>query len=167
MATSKNKLKTNKSVIIALSVFAIAIAALIIRATFGSSKADILDNDVEVERNSLLTYYLKVNYDGVDVNGVRSSDETTAEVKSGIMTISDKIPNGLEFQGFVETDNGSIGAVKRSDDTTCLGKVVDDTGDTVGWNQAHTEYVYHGLHYTAEDRTVNFKVVKEFINNVL
>ena len=159
MATSKNKLKTNKSVIIALSVFAIAIAALIIRATFGSSKADILDNDVEVERNSLLTYYLKVNYDGVDVNGVRSSDETTAEVKSGIMTISDKIPNGLEFQGFVETDNGSIGAVKRSDDTTCLGKVVDDTGDTVGWNQAHTEYVYHGLHYTAEDRTVNFKVV--------
>ncbi len=158
MVTSKNKLKTNKSVIIALSVFAIAIAALIIRATFGSSKADILDNDVEVERNSLLTYYLKVNYDGVDVNGVRSSDETTAEVKSGIMTISDKIPNGLEFQGFVETDNGSIGAVKRSDDTTCLGKVIDDTGDTVGWNQAHTEYVYHGLHYTTADRTVNFKV---------
>ena len=48
MTTSKKKVKTNKSVIIALSVFVIAVIALIIRATFGSSKADILDNDEEI-----------------------------------------------------------------------------------------------------------------------
>ncbi len=122
-----------------------------------------LDNDVEVEPDSLLTYYLNVTYDGVDRNGVKSNDTTVASINSGYMYVSDKIPDGLIFQGFVTTSDGSIGAVRRSDEnTSCLGKVVDDTNeesvDTGIWNNDNTEYTYHGLHYNANNRTVTFKV---------
>ena len=148
--------KINKSVKIASLIFLFVIGAFITRALINHSKAELLENDTEVERNTNLTYYLNVYYDGIDVDGVNSEDGVTAEVKSDHMYITDKIPEGLEFQGFVESEDGSIGAVKRSDDTMCLGKVIDDTGDTTGWNNDHTEFVYHGLHYTTSDNTVSF-----------
>ncbi len=150
--------KINKSVKIASLIFLFVIGAFITRALINHSKAELLENDTEVERNTNLTYYLNVYYDGIDVDGVNSEDGVTAEVKSGHMYITDKIPEGLEFQGFVESEDGSIGAVKRSDDTMCLGKVIDDTGDTTGWNNDNTEFVYHGLHYTKSNNTVSFTV---------
>ena len=121
-----------------------------------------LDNNVEVEENTALTYYLEISYDGADKNGVHSNDTTVSEVSSGELFVEDKIPDGLIFTGFVTTDDGSIGAVKRSDETSCPGKVIDDTneaGVSSGvWNAGNTEYTYHGLHYTVSDRTVRFRI---------
>lgn len=114
--------------------------------------AALLENDVEVKPNSDLIYYLNVSYDGVDKNGVSSSDTTKAEIKSGIMYVEDKIPEGLKFNGFVTTEDGTIGAVKRDTGEMCLGNVVDDTDGTETLNS------YHGLHYDEATRTVTFAV---------
>lgn len=112
----------------------------------------ILDNDVEVKQNSDLTYYLNVNYDGVDKQGITSSDKATAEIKSGYIHVEDKIPTGLIFNGFITTEDGSIGAVSRNNGSVCSGKVVDDTDGT------ETLTSYHGLHYDELTRTVSFDV---------
>ena len=129
-------------------VFALALLCVLLTQLIGNSFSNLLDNDVEVKENSELIYYLNVSYDGVDKNWTQSSTTTVSEIKSGTLFIEDKIPDGLEFTGFITTDDGSIGAVKRSDATTCPGKVIDDTNEastTEGvWNDAHTEYTYHG-----------------------
>jgi len=148
----------NKKILIPVFIILVTIITLL-----RSSYSVPLENDVEVTPNSDLTYYLNVTYDGVDRNGIESSDTTVANINSGYMYVSDKIPDGLIFQGFVTTSDGSIGAVRRSDEnTSCLGKVVDDTNedttDTGTWNNDNTEYTYHGLHYNANNRTVTFKV---------
>ena len=110
----------------------------------------ITDNDVRVDVDSELTYYLNVKEDGVDASGIESSDSQVAEVRGGRINITDKLPEGLIFQGFVTTSDGTIGAVSRAGSSIqCPGKVVDDTNettiDTGTWNNAHTEYYYHGL----------------------
>lgn len=112
----------------------------------------ILPNDVEVKPNTDLIYYLDVSYDGVDKMGNESSSTTISEIQSGYIYVEDKIPEGLTFNGFVTTEDGSIGAVKRSDGSACVGKVIDDTDGTETLNS------YHGLHYDEETRTVSFKV---------
>ena len=124
-----------------------------------SSSAEEVGNGIRVAEDTELTYYLKVKYDGVDRQGVESGDDITSEVRSDTIAVSDRIPNGLTFVGFVESEDGSFGAVERGDGTTaCAGKVIDDTGDTTGWNAGNTEYVYHGLHYVESTRTVSFRV---------
>ena len=148
----------NKKILIPVIGVVLAIVAYL-----GFSYAAPLENDVEVAPNTDLTYYLNVYYDGVDRNGVKSNDSTVASINSGYMQVTDKIPDGLIFQGFVTTSDGTIGAVRRSNEnTSCLGKVVDDTNEasvTDGvWNNGNTEYTYHGLHYDAATRTVSFKV---------
>ena len=130
---------------------------IVIKLTFSS----LLSNDVEVETDTDLTYYLDVLYDGVDKYGIASSDSATSEIKSGYILVEDKIPEGLTFTGFVTTDDGTIGAVSRSDATTCYGSVVDDTNESgnVGvWNAGNTEFTYHGLHYDKQSNKVSFKV---------
>ena len=155
-------ISTEKKIKIELIIFALILLSIFVILIMVKSFATPLNNDVEVKKNSELTYYLNVSYDGVDRNGVESNTTTVSEMKSGTMFIEDKIPEGLEFTGFVTTTDGSIGAVKRSDETTCPGKVIDDTHEastTEGvWNNAHTEYTYHGLHYNATNRTVTFQV---------
>lgn len=125
---------------------------LILFIVIGFSIAAILDNDVEVKAKSELIYYLNVNYDGVDKSGNVSGEKATAEVRSDIIHVEDKLPEGLIFNGFVTTDDGSIGAVSRSDGTICTGKVIDDTDGTETLNS------YHGLHYDEKTRTVSFDV---------
>ncbi len=150
------KILKNKKVFLPILGFVLAIIAFI-----GFSYSEILENDVEVEPNSYLTYYLDVNYDGVDRNGVESSDTTTAEINSGYINVSDKIPDGLTFEGFVATSDGSIGAVQRSDETiSCLGKVVDDTeeDELTETTCENGNCYYHGLHYNESTRTVTFQV---------
>lgn len=121
-----------------------------------------LENDVEVSPNSQLTYYLNVSYDGVDKDGNNSSNSSVLEIKSGYLYVEDKLPEGLIFDGFVTTEDGSIGAVERGSGAACVGKVIDDTNenvvDTGVWNEDKTEYTYHGLHYNASNRTVNFTI---------
>ena len=125
-------------------IFAIAIITIILTILVGNSFAALLDNDVEVEENSELIYYLNVSYDGVDRNGSKSSDTTMSKISSGVISVEDKLPEGLEFIGFVTTKDGSIGAVKRNDDSVlCTGKVIDDTNessvDSGVWNSNKTE----------------------------
>ncbi len=152
-------MKTLKTNIIILTI--VAIAAIVV---IGSrlTRSELLGNDVEVTPKSYLTYYLDVTYDGVDRNGVASSDAVVSDVSSGYMFVEDKIPEGLEFDSFVTTNDGTIGAYKRSDETPCLGKVIDDTEETTvdsgTWNADNSEYYYHGLHYNPSTRTVSFKV---------
>ena len=141
----------------------VAILGIISIGIIGHAIAETLDNDVQVEPDSELTYYLKVKYDGVDKEGTQSNDATMAKVNSGRIKVTDKIPDGLTFKSFVASDNGSIGAVSRSDSAiSCPGRVVDDTQeeatDTGVWNDGNTEYTYHGLHYDASNRTVSFYV---------
>ena len=66
-------------------------------------------------------------------------NDLNEQINSGTLFVEDKLPDGLEFTGFVTTDDGSIGAVKRSDGTLCTGKVIDDTNeartDSVWWNR--------------------------------
>lgn len=155
----RNDIKKVKSIWV---IFALAVLSILQTIFVGKSFATLLDNDVEVKENSELIYYLNVSYDGVDKNGVKSDSTTVSEIKSGVLKVEDKIPEGLEFIGFVTTDDGSIGAVKRADGTSCPGKVIDDTNeasnDTGTWNVGNTEYTYHGLHYDANTRTVTFEV---------
>ena len=88
---------------------------IMICIVLGTVNAVILDNDIEVEPDTELTYYIDVNCDGVDRYGVHSNDDITAEVKSDYIYVSDTIPDGLEFIGFVTSNDGSFGAVKRDD----------------------------------------------------
>lgn len=123
------------------------------------SLSAVLENDVEVNKNSELIYYLDVSYDGVDKNGVNSESGVMSNINSEVIYVEDKIPEGLLFTGFVTTSNGSIGAYRESSDVSCLGKVIDDTPDSNGkWNSDNTEFTYHGLHYNANTRIVSFKV---------
>ena len=150
------KLLKNKKIFIPI------IALILIGTIIGISYGAPLYNDEELVQGSELIYYLDVYYDGVDKDGTKSSDTVVSDVNSGYMYIEDKIPNDLTFTGFVTTSNGSIGAVKRSDGSSCSGFVVDDTKEETveegTWNSDNTEYYYHGLHYNSSTRTVSFKV---------
>lgn len=59
--------------------------------------AETLTNDIEVQPETNLTYYLDVSYDGVDIEGINSSSSVTSNVQSGIIYVEDRIPDGLEF----------------------------------------------------------------------
>ena len=128
---------------------------------FRNSMAAPLINDVEVDVNTELLYYLNVSYDGVDRQGAVSNSTTTSEVKGGNIYVTDKIPDGLTFTGFVTTNNNSIGAVERGTTNACSGYVINDTnesGNTGEWRNNNTEFVYRGLHYNASTREVTFTV---------
>ena len=154
-----NKILKNKMIIIPSILIAVA---FVITYLYRSSYALPLENDVEVEEYSELTYYLNISYDGKDQYGVESSDTATSKVVGDTIYIKDKIPDGLLFLGFVTTEDGSIGAVKRSDNTYCPGKVIDDNFDGPVddgvWDSNHIEFNYHGLHYNENTRTVSFNV---------
>ena len=136
-------MKDQKKLIIGIIslIFIIGVVAVINGLSF--SFAAPLENDVKVEENSELTYYIDVSYDGKDGEAVSSSDSAIAQVYSDYIYVEDKIPNGLTFKGFVETEDGTIGAVKRSDSSVCAGYV--DGGVA-------------GLKYDSDTRTVSFKV---------
>ena len=120
------------------------IASFIVICCFGIVVfAENLNNDVKVQPNSDLTYYLNVDYDGVDENAIVSSDSVTASVRSDIIEVEDKLPEGLTFKGIVETENGQIGAFKRDDGSACSGYVVDGID---------------GITYNSDKHTVSFKV---------
>lgn len=131
--------KAKKSLLICIAVVIISIVVI----SIGSSLSQMLENDVRVAENSDLTYYLDVIYDGKDSDVVTSSDTATANVNSDYIYVEDKIPEGLIFKEFVSTDDGTIGAVKRSDGTSCPGYVVGGV---------------EGLKYDEATRIVSFRV---------
>ena len=130
-----------KKLIIFTCILVIIISIFVIISSF--SFASPLENGTKVQEDSELTYYIDVMYDGKDGSAVSSSDSATAQVYSDYIYVEDRIPEELIFEGFVETDDGTIGAVKRSDNSSCSGYVVDGIG---------------GLKYDEVTRTVSFRV---------
>ncbi len=123
--------------------------------------ATSIDNGTEVEEHSPLTYYLNVKYDAKNTEGIESSDSLSIQKNSNTINVSDALPDGLAFEGFVSTSDGSIGAKGRADGEDCLGRVVDDTpedpvSETICDENGNCHY--HGLHYDDSNRTVNFAV---------
>lgn len=135
-------MKNRKSIYFILVVLFVGFTSLLIILA-NKSFAATLDNDARVAPNSDLTYYIDVIYDGVDADAVTSNDTAVADVRSDYIYVEDKLPDGLIFKNFVTTSDGTIGAVKRSDGTSCPGYVVGDSG---------------GLVYDSSTRTVSFKV---------
>lgn len=123
---------------------------------------DEIENGTKVGTDQEITYYIDVNYDGKDedksqTDTAGNSGATTAKVHSGYINVEDKIPDGMEFVGFSDSEN-SIGAVS-SDDQSCHGYVIDDNDGATGWDEGNQNYSSaNGLHYNASDRTVRFKV---------
>ncbi len=161
----ERKTKREKNNKLARILVAMFLGVFVSVFAFNSLAEIITDNDVRVDTDSELTYYLKVKEDGVDTAGVESSDDRIADVRGGRVAVTDKLPEGLIFQGFVTTSDGTIGAVSRSDSSIqCSGKVIDDTNEdtlnTGTWNNDHTKYFYHGLHYDNTTRTVSFTAEK-------
>lgn len=162
MKSTYRKNKIISALALCVSVLFLCITAF--AATNISSRifAESLESGVRVKENTELRYYLTVNYDGVDKDGVESSDETIANIKSNVVEVTDKLPDGLTFVGFEATESGIIAATSRADSNiSCLGHVIDDTNEdivTTGvWNDDQSEFTYHGLHYDAASRTVSFK----------
>lgn len=126
------------------------IVSFIVILCFGTIVfAEMLDNDVKVKPKSDLTYYLNVDYDGVDESATVSSDNGIANVKSGFIEVTDKLPEGLTFKGIVEPvdEDGNpvsqIGAVKRSNNSVCSGYVVGGVD---------------GITYDEDTHSISFKV---------
>ena len=130
-----------KRLLIGSGLLIVIVAVVAIIASF--SFAEPLENHVKVEENSELTYYIDVSYDGRDSTATTSSDSATAEVYSDYIYVEDKLPEGLTFVDFVQTEDGTIGATKRSDGTFCAGYVEDGVA---------------GLSYDPDTRTVSFRV---------
>ena len=150
------KLKVNKRLLNICFLLIILLLGLILVITFSLEDR----NDwIHVAENSDLTYYLKISYNGKDKYGTLSSTaeggaSTTARLYGDVIFVEDKIPDGLEFTGFEETENGTFGAVD-SENKICTGYVIDDTGN---YEDNDNELTYHGLHYNKNNRTVTFKI---------
>ncbi len=127
-----------------LLIFAAIILVGGIIYQFASSRAQPLENDVRVAENSDLTYYLDIEYAGKDEEIVSSSTTASIKVYSDFIYVEDKLPTGLTFKEFINSEDGSIGASKIDDATkTCPGYVVDG---------------HDGLDYNAETNMVSFKI---------
>ena len=157
--------KLNKKVIlISLLIIGLFVAILF---TFTHSK-ELSESDtisLEVEEESLGTYYLKVTYDGIDKKGQDSKNNNETEIFSDDIKVSDVLPPGIIFNGFEETIDGTIGA-KYENGKMCPGRVVDDSGENFttisGYdaegNEIQVYSTYHGLHYDEETITISFIV---------
>ena len=133
--------KKQKTIILAL----LAILFLVILAVnLIPSHGEPLEDGIRVAENTELTYYLDIMYDGKDKSLTSSSDTAIAEVNSDYIYIEDRLPDGLIFLGFVETSDGTIGAVRRSDTSqSCAGYVVGGVD---------------GLQYDEATRMVSFRI---------
>lgn len=154
-------LKAKKKLFIMLALFAVIFCGIFAAMKIKSADAETLGNGSRVDENAELTYYLHVKYDGINREGIASSDDTSINVISNEIIVTDRIPDGLIFQGFETTADGTIGSALRADPSVgCSGVVIDDTQednvDDGTWDGSN--YYYHGLHYSEETRTVSFRV---------
>lgn len=104
----------------------------------------LVENSSRLFENTEYIYYIDVSFDGKDEFLVMSNDTTTANVYSDYIYVQDRLPEELEFLGFVDTSDGTIGAVKRDESgTACGGYVVDGVS---------------GLHYDNNTKVVSFQI---------
>lgn len=138
---------TKKNIKNKFQIVLILLIIILITSIVGFSLSDKLDNDVEVEFDSELIYYLDVTYDGVDKYGIQSKDNIISNVTSDYIYVEDKIPEGLIFNGFVTTNDNSFGAVSRDDSNNiCSGSVIDDNSisnntRTFTWKDLNNEII--------------------------
>ena len=126
------------------------IIIIVVFVAINSSFSVLYETTQEVEPNSPLFYYLDVKYDGVDKYGVESNSSRLVHLQSNEILVTDKLPVGLSFAGFVETSDGTIGSVNENTLKPCLGEVV--------YEESEEFTNYHGLHYNPVDHSVSFKV---------
>ena len=126
---------------IIIGVLVIVLIGLIIYGFSGTLA--VIENDSRVKENTELTYYIDVIYDGKDSEIVTSSDSATAKVYSDYIYVEDTLPDGLTFNRFITGEDGTVGAVKRSNGSSCAGYVVGDSA---------------GLAYDSTTNKVSFKV---------
>lgn len=100
------------------------------------------DNPIEVVDGEEITYYLRVRYDGVDREGIESSETVTSTVYSDYIYVEDRIPEGLTDISIVQTEDGTIGAQDGSGNL-CAGEVVGGV---------------NGVNVDTENNVVSFKV---------
>ncbi len=103
-----------------ISILLLVLLAVLLSLT---SAVKVSDKTLEVEQETEVTYYLHVRYDGVDRDGIESSDSVTSMVYSNYIYVEDRIPDGLYDISIVQTEDGSIGA-KDSEGNLCAGEVV-------------------------------------------
>ena len=131
--------------------------------------ADNTDTGIEVSENTEIMYFLTVK-NGVDtsVSKVNIDSFVSSFPTSGYIKVEDQLPLGLEFLGFSATDNGTFQAYDSDNNNICSGNIVDDTNenkyDEGTWNNNHTEYYYHGLHYNTLTRKVSYMVENLGVN---
>ena len=82
-----------------IRIFAVLILGAILSCIVFKSFAEII-NDVRVDVDSNLTYYLNVKEDGIDATGIESSDAQIANVLGGRVNVTDKIPEGGPYARF-------------------------------------------------------------------
>ena len=140
--TEKNKIIRNRLFVLVTLSFVFVVGVLFYLIT-NNSQAEIIENDTRIAQNTDLVYYLEVVYDGIDKNVKISSDTAISKVYSDYIYVEDRLPEGLEFVRFVTSDDGSVGAVKRSDNTSCQGYVVGNKS---------------GLKYDPRTKLVSFKI---------
>ncbi len=138
----ERSISRNKLFVLIVLVFLLLIGALLFLITRGS-KAEVIPNDTRIATNTDLVYYLDVVYDGIDKNVKVSSSEAVSKVYSDYIYVEDRIPEGLEFVRFVTSSDGSVGAVKQSDNTSCQGYVVGNKD---------------GLKYNPRTKKISFKI---------
>ena len=78
-------MKEKKKFIIGL--LSLAIVVIVVAIIASPSLAAPIENDVRVEENSELIYYIDVIYDGKDAEATTSSDNATAKVYSSWFNI--------------------------------------------------------------------------------
>ena len=157
-----------------LSIISILLIVLIFSKNISPQNTKASED--EISENTEFVYYIDVYRNYLFTENEQTWQETSDLLninndltKSDYIFVEDKLPIGLEFKGFITSVDGSIGAYTYELDIndnqkmyTCDGFVVDDTLDDNilegTWNNAHTEYTYHGLHYNAETRKISFIV---------
>ncbi len=149
------KIKSKKTILFIMFLLVMLISLTLFSFT-KSTEIDYLDNDMQLELNSSLIYYLKVTYDGVDRDSYDSrvpKEGVTSKLLSGYIYVEDKIPGGLMFDGFIKADDGTVGVVNPTTGKTCHGYIVDEVepGKSYTIND-------NGLFYDETTRTVSFRV---------
>lgn len=121
----------------------------------------------KIRENKPIFYNITVTYDGKDSIGKQSSGGNLLNLKSDIIYVKDKLPEGLVFQGFV-ANSGVIEAVKQGGDEPCCGYVVDDLKKqdseyetnikNISGKNVYEGNEYKGLSYNNVTNTVEFKI---------
>ncbi len=99
---------------------------------------------------SVVSYKLIVNYDGINADGRDSTTDYIDHMDSNYFFVEDTVPEGLIFEGFNEVNEAYIYGRNRIDNSIC-GSVSYHSN-----NYTPDTYHYKGLTYNEESRKISF-----------